>query len=107
METNSSYLSEQIDQHSQYYESAESGLNLVDIKDNIFLQIHIIAGTTICMSSLAVFSAIRRPPTYQARFEILSEPVNLETKVTSSISQSKEITAVALDEVQLKKIKKS
>ena len=100
---------EPINQNSQYYETAEGGLNLVDFKDKIIRQIHVVAGITIAMSSLVFFNAINRAPTYQASFEILSEPVTIETKVTSSGSQSREtteeITAVTLNDVQLKTLK--
>ena len=100
---------EQINQNYQYYEAEEGGLNLVDFKHKIIRQIHIVAGITIAISSLAFLNAINRTPIYISSFEILSEPVTVETKVTSSGSQSREtreeITAVTLDEVQLKTLK--
>ncbi|MCC5653601.1 AAA family ATPase [Nostoc sp. XA013] len=109
MKTSKSHQIEPINQSYQNYEAAEGGLNLIDLKDNIIRQIHIVLGITICMSSLAFFSAFRRTPTYKASFEILSERVSIETKVTSSVSQSKETTedigAVTLDEVQIKNLK--
>ncbi|MBD2445781.1 polysaccharide biosynthesis tyrosine autokinase [Nostoc sp. FACHB-152] len=109
MEINKYRQLEQINQNYQYYETGEGGLNLIDVKDKIIRQIHIVAGTTIVMSSLAFFSAVNRAPTYKTSFEIFSEPVTIETKVTSPDSQSgsttQEITAVGLDEVQLKNLK--
>ncbi|MBW4646928.1 MAG: AAA family ATPase [Goleter apudmare HA4340-LM2] len=109
MKTSKSHQIEPINQSSQHYEAAEGGLNLIDFKDKIIRQIHIVVGMTIFMSSLAFFSAIKRTPTYQAGFELLSERVSIETKVTSSVSQSRETTqeigAVALDEVQIKNLK--
>ena len=93
-------------QIGQNYESEEGGLNLADFKDRIFRQIHVVIGVTLAISSLAFLKAVNRTPTYQAGFEILSEPVTIETKVTSSGSQSREtteeITAVTLNEVQIK-----
>ncbi|MEM7725652.1 MAG: polysaccharide biosynthesis tyrosine autokinase [Cyanobacteria bacterium P01_A01_bin.45] len=98
-----------VNQNPQYYENPEGGLNLSDFKDKILRQIHVVAGMTILMSSLAFLTASKRTPNYQASFEILSEPVTVETKVTSSASKSREtteeITAVTLDEVQLKILK--
>lgn len=100
---------ESISQNSPIYESGEGGLNLVDFKDKIFRQIHVVAGITIAISSFAFLKAVNRVPNYQASFEILSEPVTIETKVTSSGSQSREtteeITAVTLNEVQIKTLK--
>jgi polysaccharide biosynthesis transport protein len=100
---------ESTSQKSPIYESEEGGLNLIDFKDKIIRQIHVVAGITIAISSLAFFKAINRVPAYQAGFEILSEPVTIETKVTSSGSQSREtteeITAVTLNEVQIKTLK--
>ena len=95
-----------VQQSGQNYESEEGGLNLADFKDRIFRQIHVVLGITLAISSLAFLKAINRTSTYQAEFEILSEPVTIETKVTSSGSQSREtteeITAVTLNEVQIK-----
>jgi capsular exopolysaccharide synthesis family protein len=109
MEINKSQQIVQMNHNAQYSETAEGGLNLADFKDKIIRQIHIVVGTTIFMSCLAFFSAINRAPTYKASFEIFSEPVTIETKVSSSASESgkttEEITAVGLDEVQLKNLK--
>ncbi|VEP12672.1 conserved hypothetical protein [Hyella patelloides LEGE 07179] len=99
----------QIEPLAQNYESEEGGLNLAGFKDKILRQIHVVLGITIAISSLAFLKAINRTPTYQADFEILSEPVTIETKVTSSGAQSREtreeVTAVTLNEVQLKTLK--
>ena len=96
----------QTQQMSQNYELEEGGLNLGDFKDRVLRQIHVVIGITFAISFLAFWKASNRIPTYQASFEILSEPVTIETKVTSSGSQSREtteeITAVTLNEVQIK-----
>ncbi|BAZ40621.1 hypothetical protein NIES4101_65820 [Calothrix sp. NIES-4101] len=109
MKTSQSQQIQPINQSFQYYEASEGGLNLSDFKDKIIRQIHVVVGITIFMSSLAFVSALRRTPTYEAGFEILSERVSIETKVTSSVSQSRETTedigAVTLDEVQVKNLK--
>jgi capsular exopolysaccharide synthesis family protein len=109
MKTHNYSQIEQITQNPQFYEAEEGGINLSSIKETIFRKIGIIAGITAAVSSVALFQALSRTPTYHSGFEILSEPVTIETKVTSSGSQSREtreeITAVKLDEVQLKSLK--
>jgi uncharacterized protein involved in exopolysaccharide biosynthesis len=109
MTTNRYSKIEAIPQNFSIDEGEEGGLNLIAIRDIILRQIHIIGGITAVISSLALFQAASRIPNYQANFEILSEPVTIETKVTSSGSQSREtteeITAVKLNEVQLKTLK--
>ena len=87
-------------------ENDEGGLNLVELKETIFRQFPIIIGVASIVIILAFMRARTRTPVFQANFEILSEPVNVETKVSSTDSQSRdtleEIVAVELDEVQLK-----
>ncbi|MEL6581464.1 MAG: hypothetical protein AAFQ14_17125, partial [Cyanobacteria bacterium J06621_12] len=87
-------------------DSTEGGVNIGEIK-NVFLRnIPLILGSTIAMTSLALLKVMTTPSDYVAGFELLSEPVNIETKVTSSDEDSRktreEITEVGLDEVQLK-----
>ena len=109
METNKSTQIEPIKQNPQYYEIKEGGLDFVDFIDKISRQIHVVAGITIAISSYTFFRVINLPPNYQAGFEIFSEAVTIETKVTPSGSQSREdreeITAVNLNEVQLRALK--
>lgn len=90
-------------------ESIEGGVNIDEIK-NIFLRnIPLILGSTIAMTSLALLKIMITPADYIAGFELLSEPVNIETKVTASDEDSRrtreQITQVELDEVQLKILK--
>ena len=87
-------------------ENVEGGVDVSEIK-NIFLRnLPLILGSTIVMTSLAFFKVLTTPSDYVAGFELLSEPVNIETKVTSSDEDSRktreQITEVELDEVQLK-----
>jgi polysaccharide biosynthesis transport protein len=93
----------------ELYEVEEGGMNLNAIKEILLRRLALIAVVTATTSSLAFVQAINRTPTYQAGFEILSEPVTIETKVSSSGSQSREtteaITAVTLNEVQIKTLK--
>ena len=90
-------------------ENTEGGLNITELK-NIFLrQLPLIAGCTLGLTLLGVFKILTAPPVYSSQFELLSEPINIETQVTSTSEDSRktreEITDVNLDEVQLKILK--
>ena len=91
------------------YEDTESGLNLTEIKNTVLRHLPLIAGCTITLTSLALLKTLITPPIYMANFEILSEPVNIETRVTSTSDKSREtreqIGSVKLDDVQLKILK--
>lgn len=91
------------------YEDTESGLNLTEIKNTILRHLPLIAGCTVTLTSLALLKTLITPPVYVANFEILSEPVNIETRVTSTNDKSREtreqIGSVKLDDVQLKILK--
>ena len=108
MEVNKSYQIRPISEESPYYEVEEGGLDLSGFQDTIIRRINIVLGIVIAISSLTFIRVINRTPSYKAGFEILSEPITIETKVTSSGSQSQqtraEITAVNLDEIQLKSL---
>lgn len=97
--------------NSLIQEEAEGGLNLTEIKNTILRNLPLIAGCTLITTLLALVKISNTPPTYDASFEILSEPLNIETSVTStnyndrSTETREEITSVELDEVQLKIIK--
>ena len=84
------------------YEDTESGLNLSEIKNTILRHLPLIAGCTVTLTSLALLKTVVTPPVYLANFEILSEPVNIETRVTSTNDKSREtreqIGSVKLDE---------
>ena len=90
-------------------DNTEKGVNIGEIKDIFLRNIPLILGSTLAMTSLAFFKVMTTPPDYVAGFELLSEPVNIETKVTSSDEDSRrtreQITEVELDEVQLKILK--
>ncbi|MEO1671648.1 MAG: polysaccharide biosynthesis tyrosine autokinase, partial [Cyanobacteria bacterium J06631_2] len=63
---------------------------------------------TLGMASLAFFKTLFIPPVYVASVELLPESLNVETKVTSSSDEAgvrEDITAVELDDIQLKKLK--
>lgn len=106
MKTNHYSEIKSIPQNFAIDEAEEGRLNLIAIRDTILRQIHIIGGITAIIASLALYQALRRVPNYQASFEILSEPVTIETKVTSQSRETTEaITADKLDEVQIKTLK--
>lgn len=87
-------------------EPIEGGLNVSEIQNILLRKLPLVAGCTLAMTSLALLKVILTPPEYVAGFELLSEPVNIETQVTSSDADSRatreQITEVELDEVQLK-----
>ena len=90
-------------------ESIEGGFNVSEFKNILLRKLPLIAGCTLAMGSLALLKVILTPPEYVAGFELLSEPVNIETSVTSTDADSREtreqITEVDLDQVQLKILK--
>ena len=92
-------------------ENPEGGLNLGEVKNIIFRKWLLIAGCTLTFASFGFLKASTTSPSYSSSFEILSEPLNIETKVTStnyndkSTETREEITSVELDDVQLKILK--
>ncbi|MGF1541996.1 MAG: GumC family protein [Pleurocapsa sp.] len=87
--------------------SEEQGLNLNEIKEIIGRRIPLILLITISTSILGVIKVSSNPSIYSGYFEIFSEPVTIETIVSSSsdtrMQETKEqISAVKLDQVQLK-----
>jgi polysaccharide biosynthesis transport protein len=89
-------------------ENSEGGLNIGEIKNIIFRKLPLIAGCTIAITSLTFLKVTITPQKYVASFELL-EPLNIETKVTSTNEESREtreeITSVKLNDVQLKILK--
>ena len=90
-------------------ENTEGGLNLSGVTDTVMRKLPLIASITVAMASVAYFKTRFLPPVYVASFELLPELVNIETKVTSAGDNSGEtrgeITAVELDDIQLKILK--
>lgn len=90
-------------------ESAEEGLNINEIKNILLRRFSLIVMCTLGFGSLALLKILTVQPTYVAGFELLSEPVNIETKVTSTNEDSRktreEISDVNLDAIQLKILK--
>lgn len=96
-------------QGSSTTENTEGGLNFSDVTSTVMRKLPLIATITVAMTFLAFFKTRLLPPVYVASFELLPELVNIETKVTSTGNSSKEdreeITAVELNDIQLKILK--
>ena len=96
-------------QGSSSTENTEGGLNLSHVQSTVMRKLPLIASITMAMTCLAFFKTRLFAPVYVASFELLPELVNIETKVTSTGDNSGEtrgaITAVELDDIQLKILK--
>lgn len=96
-------------QGSSSTDNSEGGLDLGYVQDTVVRKLPLIASITIAMSALAFFKTRLFPPVYVANFELLPELVNVETKVTATGDNAGvtrgEITAVELDDIQLKILK--
>lgn len=89
-------------------DNAEGGLNLGDLKSTLMRKLPLIIAITLGMTSLAFFKTLLIPSVYVASVELLPESLNVETKITSrddSGEVREDITAVELDDIQLKKLK--
>ncbi len=94
----------------QFNESDEGGLDLAQVLGAIRRQGFLIAGVTAVVACAAILKTLIDGPLYQAEFEVLTEPVTVETQVISTtnpqtLSSREEIVAVSLDEVRLKILK--
>jgi polysaccharide biosynthesis transport protein len=85
---------------------SEGGLDLSQVVDAIRRKIFLIAGITTVVASAAMVKALTETPTYQAQFQILTQPVTVEGQVISSVPQtltSREATTqVTLDDTKLR-----
>ena len=105
------YNSEQETQYvrgSSTVSNAEGGLNLGDVKSTVKRKLPLIIAITMGMASLAFFKTMLIPSVYVASVELLPESLNVETKVTGNGDSGEvreDITAVKLDDIQLKKLK--
>ena len=89
--------------------NTEGGINIDEFTNILRRKLPLILGCTVGVTTIAMLKVLITPPTYIAEFELLSEPINIETKVTSTNEDSRktreEITYVDLNEVQLKILK--
>ena len=96
-------------QNSVNSENNQGGLNFIEVSEVILRKKLLITGFMIAFASLAFLKAWLGGPSYSGSFEILSKAVTIETKITSTDSDSKvareEISAVELNEIQLKILK--
>ncbi len=87
-------------------EDSEGGLQLGKFLGALRRQVLVIVGVTTLTASAAVFKAITDTPVYTSGFELLTNPVSLETTIVSSVSPGQqdqaELLQVALDETKLK-----
>ncbi|MGJ3251809.1 MAG: GumC family protein [Elainellaceae cyanobacterium] len=88
----------------------EGGLELGQVAAALRRRALIIAGVTTVVASAAVLKALTDTPVYQSNFEILTEPVTLETRIISTanpetLSNQEDFVAVSIDEAKLKVLK--
>lgn len=86
----------------------EGGLALGRVFAVLRRQIWLIAGVTTMMVAAAVLKIVTATPIYRAGFEILTEPVTVETEVLSSLPQTlssrqeQAMTTTTLDETKIR-----
>lgn len=95
---------------SRFNESDEGGLDLGQVVATVRRKAMLIAGITFAVAGLAALKAITDTPVYQGQFEILTEPITVETKIISSanpdtLSNQKDGTETETSEVKLKILK--
>ncbi|NET38433.1 MAG: hypothetical protein F6K19_41635 [Cyanothece sp. SIO1E1] len=91
----------------QSTDNDEGGLDLGQVSGAIRRRAVLVAGVTTAVASAAMLKALTDTPIYQAGFEILTEPVTLETRIISAtnpeaLSNQEEVVAVTIDETQIK-----
>ncbi|MBF2048603.1 MAG: polysaccharide biosynthesis tyrosine autokinase [Elainella sp. C42_A2020_010] len=86
----------------------EGGLELGRVVAALRRQVWLIAGVTTVMIGAAVLKIITATPIYRSGFEILTEPVTVETEVLSSLPgtlssrQDQALTTTTLDETKIR-----
>jgi capsular exopolysaccharide synthesis family protein len=66
----------------------EGGLNLGQVASTLRRSLPIILGVTTIVTSVAVLRALTSTPIYQSGFDILTNPVTVESEVISSVPQT-------------------
>lgn len=69
-------------------EEDEGGLNLGQLLAALRRRILIVASVTSAVAAAAVVAALNSTPTYEAKFELLTEPVTAENKVISTLPEA-------------------
>ncbi|WNZ27663.1 polysaccharide biosynthesis tyrosine autokinase [Leptolyngbya sp. NK1-12] len=86
----------------------EGGLELGRVVAALRRQVWLIAGVTTVMIGAAVLKIVTATPIYRSGFEILTEPVTVETEVLSSLPQTlssrqdQSLTTTTLDETKIR-----
>ncbi|HEY9708412.1 MAG TPA: Wzz/FepE/Etk N-terminal domain-containing protein, partial [Oculatellaceae cyanobacterium] len=73
---------------AQFNESDEGGLNLGQVLGAIRRRVIWVIGVTAVMAAAGGFKALKETPIYQAKFEILTKPLTVESEVVSSVPQT-------------------
>ena len=94
----------------QMNENTEGRLELGQVLAALRRRILLIVGVTTVMASAAVLKALTNTPIYSASFEILTEPVTLETQIISAanpetLSNQEEIISAKVDATKLRILK--
>ncbi len=69
-------------------DSDEGGLELGQVIAALRRQILLIVGSTVAVATVTTMKALNAIPVYEAKFEILTKPITIETKVISSVSET-------------------
>lgn len=89
-------------------QDTEGGLQLDKFVDILKRRALVIVGVTVLTVTAAVAKSVTEKPTYQAKFELLTPPVTLETEIISTInpealsSQSEAVGVGVLDDTKIK-----
>ena len=94
---------------AQLNESDEGGLELGQVLVTLRRRALLIAGIIAGVAALAALKAFSDKPVYRGQFEILNQPVTVETVISSTnpetLSSRENVVAVQADEVKLKLLK--
>lgn len=84
-------------------EGDEGGLDLGQLLAAVHRRAFVIASVTTAVASAALAVALTSNPTYEAKFELLTEPVTVENKLTSSpLSEETGQKLSGVDETELR-----
>ena len=88
----------------------EGGLNLGQVLAALKRRVFIIAGMTALITSGAVIKALTDTPIYQSEFEVLTQPVTLETRIISKanpegLSNQEDLIGSSVDPVKIRILK--
>ncbi|MGC9504816.1 GumC family protein [Baaleninema sp.] len=69
-------------------DSDEGGLELGQVVGALRRQWFLIVGMTVSVAAAATMKALNDVPVYESKFEILTQPITIESKVISSVSET-------------------